>query len=91
MGWETSDILNTGVTTAAAATSFRAFEPPSASREVQKVVIVNGSYEILDLLETMLAATRYDMVFVESSAHAYSQIKRVQTNSVILGITIEDL
>jgi CheY-like chemotaxis protein len=56
----------------------------------QKVVIVNGSAEILELLETVLDAGHYDVVFVESSAHAYSQIKRVQPNLVILCVRIED-
>ena len=50
----------------------------------QKVVIVNGNTEMLDLLETVLDAGHYDVVFVESSEHAYSQIKRVQPNLVIL-------
>jgi PleD family two-component response regulator len=56
----------------------------------QKVVIVNGSPEMLDMLETVLDAGRYDIVFVESSEHAYSQIKRVQPNLVILCVHIED-
>jgi len=56
----------------------------------QKVVIVNGSAEILDLLETVLDAGHYDVVFVESSRHAYSQIKRVQPNLVILCVHIDD-
>jgi CheY-like chemotaxis protein len=56
----------------------------------QKVVIVNGSPEILDLLDTVLDAGHYDIVFVESSAHAYSQIKRVQPNLVILCVRIDD-
>ena len=38
----------------------------------QKVVVVNGSPEIIELLETVLDAGRYDMVFVEASQHAYS-------------------
>ena len=57
---------------------------------VQKVVIVNGTAEMLALVETALDAGRYDVVFVESSAHAYSQIKRVQPNLVILCMRIED-
>jgi CheY-like chemotaxis protein len=56
----------------------------------QKVVIVNGSSEMLELLDTMLAAGHYDVVFVESSQHAYSQIKRVQPNLVILCVRIDD-
>jgi CheY-like chemotaxis protein len=56
----------------------------------QKVVIVNGNAEILELLEAVLDAGHYDVVFVESSAHAYSQIKRVQPNLVILCVRIDD-
>ena len=56
----------------------------------QKVVIVNGSSEILELLETVLDAGHYDVVFVESSEHAYSQIKRVQPNLVILCVRIDE-
>jgi CheY-like chemotaxis protein len=57
----------------------------------QKVVIVNGNAEILEMLETVLEAGHYDVVFVESSSHAYSQIKRVQPNLVILCVRIDDL
>ncbi len=56
----------------------------------QKVVIVNGTPEMLEMLETVLDAGRYDVVFVESSGHAYSQIKRVQPNLVILCVRIDD-
>jgi PleD family two-component response regulator len=61
----------------------------AAATTTQKVVIVNGTAEILDLLETVLDAGHYDVVFVESSEHAYSQIKRVQPNLVILCVRIE--
>src|SRR5262245_20018885 len=56
----------------------------------QKVVIVNGSSAILELLETVLDAGRYDVVFVESSEHAYSQIKRVRPDLVILCVRIDE-
>ena len=59
--------------------------------ESQKVVVVNGDPEILELLESVLDAGRYDMVFVESSEHAYSQIKKVLPNLVILCTRIEQL
>jgi PleD family two-component response regulator len=61
------------------------------STAAQKVVIVNGSPAILELLETALDAGHYDVVFVESNAHAYSQIKRVQPNLVILCVRIDDV
>src|SRR5262245_26910456 len=56
----------------------------------QKVVIVNGSTDMLSLLETVLDAGHYDIVFVESNEHAYSHIKRVQPHLVILCMNIED-
>ena len=65
--------------------------PVSTAAGTQKVVIVNGSPEILELLENVLDAGRYDIVFVESSAHAYSQIKRVQPNLVILCVRIDSV
>ena len=58
--------------------------------DVQRVVIVNGNIDVLELVETALDAGHYDVVFVESSNHAYSQIKRVQPNLVILCLRIED-
>jgi len=57
----------------------------------QKVVIVNGSAGVLELVETVLDAGHYDVVFVESSEHAYSQIKRVLPNLVILCVRMDDL
>ena len=61
----------------------------AAATTAQKVVIVNGSPEVLDMLETVLDAGHYDVVFVQSSSHAYSQIKRVQPNLVILCVRID--
>ncbi|MBI4265002.1 MAG: hypothetical protein HY657_11565 [Acidobacteria bacterium] len=56
---------------------------------VQKVVVVNGNSEVLGMLEAVLDAGRYDMVFVESGDHAYSQIKKVAPNLVVLCARIE--
>ena len=58
---------------------------------VQKVVVVNGSTEVLGILETVLDAGRYDMVFVESGDRAYAQIKKTLPNLVILCTRIESL
>ncbi len=60
-------------------------------RDPQKVVIVNGSPDVLEMLESVLDPGHYDIVFVESGAHAYSQIKRVRPHLVILCMRIEDL
>ena len=62
---------------------------PAPPRVTQKVVIVNGNSGVLDALDTALEAGHYDVVFVESSQHAYSQIKRVQPDLVILCIQID--
>jgi len=62
----------------------------AATTTAQRVVIVNGSPEMLEMLETVLDAGHYDVVFVESSEHAYSQIKRVQPNLVILCVRTDD-
>jgi len=62
-----------------------------SQQPVQKVVVVNGNAEVLSMLETVLDAGRYDMVFVESSEHAYSQIKKVLPNLVILCTRIEQM
>src|SRR5262245_10572460 len=64
--------------------------PAVAAVTTQKVVIINGSPEILELLETVLDAGHYDIVFVESSAQAYSQIKRVKPDLVILCVNMSD-
>jgi CheY-like chemotaxis protein len=59
--------------------------------DVQKVVVVNGNTEVLGMLDTVLDAGRYDMVFVESSDRAYSQVKRVRPDLVILCTSVEQL
>jgi CheY-like chemotaxis protein len=81
-------VLTNGGTLNGATTTRR---PVSTAQGTQKVVIVNGSPEILELLENVLDAGRYDIVFVESSAHAYSQIKRVQPNLVILCVRTDSM
>jgi PleD family two-component response regulator len=78
-------------TNATTADSFRPDGHDAASTTAaQKVVVVNGSPEMLELLDTALDAGHYDVVFVESSEHAYSQIKRVQPNLVILCVRIDE-
>ena len=57
----------------------------------QKVMIVNGCLAILELLECILEAGHYDVVLVESNERAYSQIKRVKPDLVILCIRLDDL
>jgi PleD family two-component response regulator len=80
-------INTTPITSATTKTTADRVTPSPA---MQKVVIVNGSTDIMALLETVLDAGHYDVVFVESSEHAYSHIKRVQPNLVILCMNIEE-
>ena len=75
-------------TSTAAATNRFSVRRASAS---QKVLIVNGSSDVLEVLEPVLDAGNYDVVFVESSGHAYSQIRRVQPDLVILCVQMDDV
>jgi CheY-like chemotaxis protein len=54
-----------------------------------QVVIVNGRADALELFEPVLAAGHYDVVFVESCEHAYSHIRSVQPNLVILCLQMD--
>jgi len=63
----------------------------TAAAPIQKVVVVNGNTEVLGMLETVLDAGRYDMVFVESADRAYSQVKKVLPNLVILCTRLDQL
>jgi len=72
------------------ATQLPLAEPsPAASTAARKLVVVNGDAATFDNLD-MLEAGHYDVVFVESNEHAYSQVKRVQPNLVILCTRIDD-
>jgi PleD family two-component response regulator len=85
-------VTTNGPNYASTATTGRRYAPEHGpTRGAQKVVIVNGSNEMLELLENVLDAGHYDVVFIESNEHAYSQIKRVQPNLVILCVCIDDL
>jgi CheY-like chemotaxis protein len=64
---------------------------PRKGHDSQKVVIVNGSPEVLEVLESVLDPGQYEIIFAESGAHAYSQIKQVRPQLVILCMRIEDL
>jgi adenylate cyclase len=84
-------VLTNGGTFPGALDSHRGSDSTATRPHAQKVVIVDGSTQILELLETVLDAGQYDVVFVESNTHAYSQIKRVQPDLVILCVRIDDL
>jgi PleD family two-component response regulator len=62
-----------------------------ADRCTRRVVVVNGNAQMLELLEVALDKGRYDVVFVQSHTHAYSQVKRLQPHLVILCLHLDDL
>ncbi len=72
------------------ASSTNTFSSAPIRRGTQKVLIVNGDSDILEVLEPVLEAGKYDIIFVEASTHAYSQIRRVKPDLVILCLRIDD-
>jgi CheY-like chemotaxis protein len=58
-------------------------------RPTQKVVVVNGTPDVLDLLESVLEGGRYDLLFADASQHAYSLIAKEQPNLVVLCTAID--
>jgi PleD family two-component response regulator len=57
----------------------------------QQVVVVSKQSQMTGLLETVLDAGQYDVVFVESTEHAYSHIKRLSPNLIIVCLDVDDL
>ncbi|MGE0395048.1 MAG: hypothetical protein AB7P67_15895, partial [Vicinamibacterales bacterium] len=51
---------------------------------------VNGDPGVLRLLDTVLAAGHYDMVFVPPDGRAYEQIRSIQPDLVILRTALRD-
>lgn len=63
----------------------------TTARPVQKVVIVNGTPDVLELLESVLDGGRYDLLFGHAGHQAYSLITREQPHLVVLCTAIDDL
>lgn len=59
------------------------------TRPMQKVVVVNGAPDVLELLESVLDGGRYDLQFADASSHAYSLIAREQPHLVVLCTSID--
>jgi PleD family two-component response regulator len=59
-------------------------------RTPQKVVIVNGSPQMAELVSTVLEAGRYELMFVETNEQAYSQTKRIKPHLVLLCTDMDD-
>jgi CheY-like chemotaxis protein len=57
----------------------------------QQVVVVSKQSQLNGLLETVLDAGQYDVVFVESTEHAYSHIKRLAPHLIIVCLDIDDI
>lgn len=57
----------------------------------QQVVVVSKQSQLNGLLESVLDAGQYDVVFVESTEHAYTHIKRLTPNLIIVCLDIDDL
>src|SRR5687768_13545808 len=65
---------------------------PMAVRSIsQQVVVVSKQSQLNGLLETVLDAGQYDVVFVESTEHAYSHIKRLTPHLIIVCLDIDDI
>jgi CheY-like chemotaxis protein len=69
----------------------RTAQPISVGPVLQKVVVVSRHEQMNEVLESVLDAGHYDVVFVESAGHAYSQVKRVAPDLVIVCLDIDDL
>jgi CheY-like chemotaxis protein len=62
---------------------------PTTKHSLRKVMVV-GSQPNQRVLETLADAGGYDIVIVESVARAYSHIKRVVPNLVVLCLDVDD-
>jgi CheY-like chemotaxis protein len=72
-------------------TTFDTGTPHTVRTTSQQVVVVSKQSQLNGLLETVLDAGQYDVVFVESTEHAYSHIKRLTPHLIIVCLDIEDL
>jgi CheY-like chemotaxis protein len=64
---------------------------PRPASTTQQVVVVSKQPQLKGLLETVLDAGQYDVVFVESTEHAYSHIKRLLPHLIIVCLDVDDL
>jgi CheY-like chemotaxis protein len=64
---------------------------PAVRSTSQQVVVVSKQSQLNGLLETVLDAGQYDVVFVESTEHAYSHIKRLTPQLIIVCLDIDDI
>lgn len=81
-------MLTESLPTAAAA--LRPRDARTASVAPATIAIVNGSPRALELLETTPEFDRYTLLFLDSRAGAYRDIKRLRPSLVVLGARAED-
>jgi CheY-like chemotaxis protein len=72
-------------------TTIDARTPMTVRAASQQVVVVSKQSQLNGLLETVLDAGQYDVVFVESTEHAYSHIKRLTPHLIIVCLDIDDI
>ena len=72
-------------------TTIDARMPMTVRSTSQQVVVVSKQSQLNGLLETVLDAGQYDVVFVESTEHAYSHIKRLTPHLIIVCLDIDDI
>jgi CheY-like chemotaxis protein len=67
----------------------RSFDAPAKPRPPNSVVVVSR-YPHVSMLDALLDAGDYDVVFIESLDHAYSQIKRSNPQVVVMCLDMDD-
>jgi hypothetical protein len=60
-----------------------------AARHARTIAVVSTN-PVQHVLETVLSASNHDIVLVESFAHAYSNIKRVAPDLIVLCLSSDD-
>ena len=63
---------------------------PASLPDARRVVVVNGNAQTLELLAGELEHGRYDVVFVASHENAYSHVKRLRPDLVVLCLQLDD-
>jgi response regulator RpfG family c-di-GMP phosphodiesterase len=62
----------------------------TAAPRAHTVVVVNGTQDMLEALDTVLEPGHYDVVIADSTNDAYSLIKRVKPHLVLVGLRVDD-
>jgi DNA-binding response OmpR family regulator len=57
----------------------------------QQVVVVSKRPQLSGVLESMLDSSQFDVVLVESTEHAYSHIKQLSPQLIIVCLDVDDL